>query len=107
MERKRLEIARALATSPDLLLLDEVVSGLNPTEVKRIMDTILEIQAKGITIILIEHILKVVMELCKKVIVLSYGIQIAQGTPEEVVGNPQVVEAYIGKFEDTGETSHA
>ena len=107
VERKRLEIARALATAPDLLLLDEVVSGLNPTEVMRIMDTILEIQAKGITIILIEHILKVVMELCKKVIVLSYGIQIAQGTPEEVVGNPQVVEAYIGKFEDTGEISHA
>ncbi|HIJ20401.1 MAG TPA: ABC transporter ATP-binding protein [Deltaproteobacteria bacterium] len=107
VEKKHLEIARALATAPDLLLLDEVVSGLNPTEVLRTMDTILQIQARGITVIMIEHILKVVMKLCKKVVVLNYGVQIAEGVPEEVVSDPEVIQAYIGKFEDTGETSHA
>ncbi len=107
VEKKHLEIARALATSPELLLLDEVVSGLNPTEVLRIMDTILQIQARGITILMIEHILKVVMKLCKKVVVLNYGVQIAEGIPEDVVSDPEVIHAYIGKFEETGGASHA
>ena len=101
VEKKHLEIARALATAPELLLLDEVVSGLNPTEVTRIIGTIQQIQKSGITVIMIEHILKVVMALCERVVVLNYGAQIAEGTPEEVVTNEAVIEAYIGKFDDT------
>ena len=107
VEKKHLEIARALATSPDILLLDEVVSGLNPTEVRQIIDTIQQIQASGVTLIMIEHILKVVMELCDRVMVLNYGVQIAQGTPDEVVSDPKVVDAYIGKFEDPEEKRDA
>ena len=107
VEKKHLEIARALATSPDILLLDEVVSGLNPTEVSQIIDTIQQIRASGVTLIMIEHILKVVMELCDRVMVLNYGVQIAQGTPEEVVSDSEVVNAYIGKFEDTEEKRDA
>ena len=101
VEKKHLEIARALATAPEILLLDEVVSGLNPTEVSQTIQTILQIQKSGITVIMIEHILKVVMALCERVVVLNYGVQIAEGTPEEVVANEAVIEAYIGKFDDT------
>jgi branched-chain amino acid transport system ATP-binding protein len=100
VEKKHLEIARALATSPEILLLDEVVSGLNPTEVTQTIDTIQEIQASGITVIMIEHILKVVMKLCERVVVLNYGVQIAEGKPGDVVSDQGVIEAYIGKFED-------
>ncbi|HDZ90684.1 MAG TPA: ABC transporter ATP-binding protein, partial [Deltaproteobacteria bacterium] len=103
VEKKHLEIARALATSPEILLLDEVVSGLNPTEVGKIVETIEQIRANGVTIVMIEHILKVVMELCDKVSVLNYGVQIAGGTPEEVVRDPKVVDAYIGRVEGAEE----
>ncbi|HID31096.1 MAG TPA: ABC transporter ATP-binding protein, partial [Desulfobacterales bacterium] len=107
VEKKHLEIARALATSPEILLLDEVVSGLNPTEMLRTIDTIHQIQAQGVTVIMIEHVLKVVMELCQRVVVLNYSIQIAEGSPEEVVSNPEVVEAYLGMFETGEETLRA
>ncbi len=107
VEKKHLEIARALATAPEILLLDEVVSGLNPTEVSRTIQTIREIQKSGITIIMIEHILKVVMTLCERVMVLNYGVQIAEGPPKEVVSDEAVIEAYIGKFEDAQERHHA
>lgn len=107
VEKKHLEIARALATSPDILLLDEVVSGLNPIEVSQIIDTIKQIKTSGITIIMIEHILKVVMELCDRVMVLNYGVRIAQGTPDEVISDPEVIDAYIGKFEDPEENRDA
>jgi branched-chain amino acid transport system ATP-binding protein len=98
VEKKHLEIARALGTSPDVLLLDEVVSGLTPTEMFRTIDTIRQIQARQITVLMIEHVLRVVMELCERIVVLNYGIRIAEGTPEEVVNNPDVVVAYLGKF---------
>ena len=101
VEKKHLEIARALATAPEILLLDEVVSGLNPTEVSQTIQTIQQIRKSGITVIMIEHILKVVMALCERVVVLNYGVQIAEGTPQEVVANEAVIEAYIGKFDDT------
>ena len=96
-ERKRLEMARALATQPQLLLLDEAIAGLNPTEVGQIMDLIRAVQGTGVTICLIEHVMKAIMGLSDKVIVLNHGEKIAEGPPQEVANNPQVIAAYLGQ----------
>ncbi|KAF0137282.1 MAG: branched-chain amino acid transport system ATP-binding protein [Xanthobacteraceae bacterium] len=94
--RKRLELARALATEPRLLLLDEVLAGLNPSEIRDIIPVIRAIRDAGVTILMIEHVMQAVMSLCDHVHVLANGSLIAAGTPAEVVGNPAVVEAYLG-----------
>jgi branched-chain amino acid transport system ATP-binding protein len=95
--RKRLEIARALATQPDILLLDESFAGLNPTELNESIEIIRKIKEKGITIMIIEHHMKVIMAISDRIVVLNYGEKIAEGTPQEIRNNPLVVEAYLGE----------
>jgi branched-chain amino acid transport system ATP-binding protein len=94
--QKRLEVARALATQPDLLLLDEVMAGLNPTEVSEVMELVRKIREKGITIIMIEHVMKAIMAICDRVVVLHHGEKLAEGKPEEITQNKSVIEVYLG-----------
>jgi branched-chain amino acid transport system ATP-binding protein len=95
-QKKRLEMARALAAHPYLLLLDEVLAGLNHSEIDNMIQTVLKIREQGITIIMIEHVMKAVMNVSDRIIVLDYGEQIAEGNPETIINNPKVIEAYLG-----------
>ena len=95
-DRKRLEVARALATSPQLLLLDEVMAGLRPTETDRMVAILRELNAQGLTILLIEHVMRAVMALASRVLVLHHGAQIALGKPEAVTREPAVIQSYLG-----------
>jgi branched-chain amino acid transport system ATP-binding protein len=95
-DRKRLEVARALATAPQLLLLDEVMAGLRPTETDRMVAILRELNAQGLTILLIEHVMRAVMALASRVLVLHHGAMIALGKPADVVREPAVVESYLG-----------
>lgn len=96
-KRKRLEIARALATKPELILLDESFAGLNPAELDVSIEIIKGIKKQGITIMIIEHHMKVIMSISDRIVVLNYGQKIAEGTPSEIRKNPLVVEAYLGE----------
>jgi branched-chain amino acid transport system ATP-binding protein len=96
-KRKRLEIARALATQPELLLLDESFAGLNTSELDVSMGIIRQIKDKGITVMIIEHHMRVIMALSDRIVVLNYGEKIAEGAPREILNNAQVVEAYLGE----------
>ncbi len=96
-KRKRLEIARALATKPALLLLDESFAGLNPAELNESMEIVRRIKERGVTIMLIEHHMKVIMALSDRIVVLNYGEKIAEGAPREIRNNRLVIEAYLGE----------
>ncbi len=94
--KKRLEVARALAARPKLLLLDEVLAGLNPTEVATMIDLVRKIRDSGISVLMIEHLMQAIMSLSDHIVVLNLGRKLAEGQPDEVVHNPDVVEAYLG-----------
>jgi branched-chain amino acid transport system ATP-binding protein len=95
--QKRLEVARALATKPELLLLDELMAGLNPAEVAQAMELVTGIRDQGITIFMIEHVMKAIMSVCDRIMVLHHGQKIAEGTPQEIATSKTVVEVYLGE----------
>lgn len=94
--QKRLEVARALATQPELLLLDELIAGLNPTETVQAMELVTKIRDRGITILIIEHVMKAIMSICDRIIVLHHGEKIAEGVPQEIATSKKVIEVYLG-----------
>jgi branched-chain amino acid transport system ATP-binding protein len=95
--QKRLEVARGLATGPKLLLLDELMAGLNPAEVTQSMEMVTRIRDRGITIFMIEHVMKAIMSVCDRIMVLDHGVKIAEGTPTEITANRKVIEVYLGE----------
>ena len=95
-ERRRLELARALATDPEIILLDEIMAGLTPTEIETVLELLKEINDSGVTIFMVEHIMRAVMSVCNRIIVLNHGVLIAEGRPQEIAENQEVITAYLG-----------
>ena len=102
VNQKRTEVARALATKPELLLLDELMAGLTPAEVSEAMELVTRIRDKGITIFMVEHVMKAIMGICGRVMVLDHGEKIAEGTPQEIAANKEVIEIYLGEETHAG-----
>ena len=97
VNQKLLEVARALATKPEVLLLDEIMAGLNPTEVALAMELVAKIRAQGITILMIEHVMKAIMSVCDRIMVLHHGKKIAEGTPQDIATSETVIKVYLGE----------
>lgn len=95
-DRKRVEIARALATNPKILMLDECMAGLNQTEIKEVMELILQLKARGLSLLIVEHIMEAIMPISDNVVVLNAGKKIVEGPPKDVVNNDEVIKAYLG-----------
>ena len=102
VNQKRVEVARALATKPELLLLDELMVGLTPAEVSEAMELVTRIRDKGITIFMVEHVMKAIMGICERIMVLHHGEKIADGTPQEIAANKTVIEVYLGEETHAG-----
>ena len=100
--QKRLEVARALATKPELLLLDEIMAGLNATEVAEAIELVARIRKQGITVIMIEHVMKAIMSVCDRIMVLHHGAKLAEGTPKEIVTSKEVIKIYLGERTHAG-----
>ena len=97
VDQKRIELSRALATRPKLLLLDEVMAGLNPTETEEAVELVRKVHQRGMTLIVVEHVMEVIMSLCERIAVFDSGELIADGPPKEIVRNERVIEAYLGE----------
>ena len=97
IDQRRLEVARALATEPKLLLLDETMAGLNPTEVDEAMRLIVRLRDQGLTVVVVEHVMRAVMSLSDRIVVLNQGAKITEGIPQEIASDPRVIQAYLGK----------
>jgi branched-chain amino acid transport system ATP-binding protein len=98
IDQRRLEMARALATQPRLLLLDEVMAGLNPSEIDQAVALVGKLSARGLTIVIVEHVMRAIMAVARHIVVLDHGQKIAEGAPKEIVENPDVVRAYLGSY---------
>jgi branched-chain amino acid transport system ATP-binding protein len=98
IDQRRLEMARALATEPKLLLLDEVMAGLNPAEIDQAVALVGKLSARGLTIVIVEHVMRAIMAVARHIVVLDHGQKIAEGSPKEIVENPEVIRAYLGSY---------
>ena len=101
IDQRRLEMARALATEPRLLLLDEVMAGLNPAEIDQAVALVGKLSARGLTIVIVEHVMRAIMAVARHIVVLDHGQKIAEGSPKEIVENPEVIRAYLGSYVHT------